>query len=330
VLACSVAAEKASNVASHNWAGDSLSGSQSRRVISPICGLVSSDEGRFQAFCRDALVKAGGRSMSEVRDGEMSPSFSAQLEDWDEFQHLWQWNNRGKDASQEGLPNFLLSWRKRHMHQRRLDVIPDPTFPELVKSFWHNEETYLELSGKDGFAAYMQAVKNRLASHHFTQPFQLAEDPRQQDPWTTWVEYLSYNYWRLDMHVAVMRAAKPQYKKARDELQRFDMIPLHDEPDAAQLEMARQLIHESIKYSKPYLQWETVVIRQEMRAQWVLEQLPLIDTVSSAENEATQSSSSAKRGMKRKLGDGHDDYDGLDGLLHQRPKREGQDVGHSG
>ena len=44
----------------------------------------------------------------------------------------------------------------------------------------------------EGFAAYVQAVRKRLAARHFTQPFRLFKHPRRQDGWTTWIEYLSY------------------------------------------------------------------------------------------------------------------------------------------
>ena len=69
---------------------------------------------------------------------------------------------------------------------------------------------FLEQSGKDGFTAYTRAVDKCLLSHKFTQPFQLAEDPRQQDARTTWVKYFNYIYWWQDQHAAEMKAAEPQ------------------------------------------------------------------------------------------------------------------------
>ncbi|MCJ1425041.1 hypothetical protein MMC29_002929 [Sticta canariensis] len=262
VLTCSAAAEKAGpfnadvlsgllgNLVGHDSTGDTPSCWQSRQLRSPTLSPTPEGNSRFEAFCHDELVKAGGRPMASFellldtlkdveasremlrpwlgdkdlgsRDGDVPPAFSAQLDDWELFQHRWQWDNRGKYAGDEGFAAFLESRRKRYLHKGESEIVSDPSFEETARRIWKHEERYLELSGKEGFTAYTQAVEKRLASHQFTQPFQLAEDPRQQDPRTTWVEYLSYTYWRRDRHAATMGAAEPRYRQAWDELQRFD------------------------------------------------------------------------------------------------------------
>ena len=375
MLICSAAVEKAGpfnsdalsralgKLASHDRTGDTSSWLQSREVRSPTSSPPPEGNHRFEAFCHDELVKAGGRPVASfgifldtLKDAKASkkmlvpwlgdtdsgyqndtiPSvFSTQLEDWESFQHKWQWDNRGKYAGDEGFAAFLESRRRRCLHKGELQVVSDPSFEATARHIWDYEQRYLELSGREGFAAYTQAVKKRLASHYFTQPLQLVKDPSQQDARTTWVEYLSYVYWWRDRYAAAMEAAKPQYQKAWDELLLLDTSllsttsattgVLDEELGAtrAQLEGTRQKIRRFVKNTKTYRQWETAVHRQELRAQWVFEQLPSIEITSSTEQKATKNSPSAKNGKKRKARDNHD------ALTHQQPKRRRQRVGHS-
>ncbi|KAI9671162.1 MAG: hypothetical protein M1817_003669 [Caeruleum heppii] len=352
------------NLVANDRAGGKASSSQREHVRSPTCSPIPEDDSRFEAYCHDELVKAGGRPVMSFelllhnskdakanreglepwlsdtdpgsRDGNVPPVFSTQLEDWESFKHQWQWDNRGKYAGDEGFFGFLESKRKRWLHMGEPKVVSDPTFEDTTRHIWEYKERYLELSGTEGFAAYMQAVERRLASHHFTQPFQLAEDPRQQDARTTWVEYLSYVYWWRDRHAAAMEAAVPRYRQAWDELHHFDASPLattstttgalDEELGAArvQLEMTRQQIRKFIRGTKAYRRGEMAVRRQELRAQWVLEQLPLINPTSSPDHASTEESSGANSSEKRKAGDDHDI------LPRQRPKRRRQEVDHSG
>ncbi len=377
MLTCSAAAKKAGPfnsgelsrllgmLAGREETGAIPLSSQNRHFRSPTSSPAPEDNSRFEAFCRDELVQAGGRpvatfehfldalkneeSSKEIlrlwlddssdwscRDGDVPPAFSMQLEDWESFQHKWQWDNRGKYAGDEGFTAFSESRRRRWLHKGESDLVSDPSFEATARHIWQHEERWLELSGQEGFEAYTQAVERRLASHQFTQPFQLSKDPRQQDARTTMVEYLNYVYWWRDKHAAAMEAAKPQYQKAWDELQRFDASPLSttstttealsEELSAtkALLERTRQQIRKFIKDTKTHQRCEKAVYCQELRAQWTLEQLPLIDAESSAENEVAKNSSSANSTRKRKARD--DDQN----PPLQQLKRRRQGVGHSG
>ncbi|KAF7503364.1 hypothetical protein GJ744_003928 [Endocarpon pusillum] len=248
--------------------------------------------------------------------------------------HKWQWDNRGEFASNEGFTTFSESQRKRWLHKEEFELVSDPSFEATTRHIWDYEQRFLETSGRESFAAYAQAVERRLASHHFTQPVQLAEDPRKQDARTTWVEYLSYVYWWLDRHAAAIKTAEPQYREAWDELQRFETSPLLSTPTTtrvpdeelgttkAQLEAARQQIHKFIKDTKKYRRCERAVRRYELRAQWVLEQLSLIDATPFAENKTPKESSNANRSRKRKA------RDNTDAPTRQQPKRRRQQAGH--
>ena len=373
-LVCSAAAEKAgpfdSNalsrhldiLANHIRTGDTPEWSRSREVRSPTSSPIPEDNGRYEAFCHDELIKAGGSPAvtsefllgiprdaeacreilrlwlddpdSGCQDGHVPPLFSTQLEDWESFQHKWLWDNRGKFASDEGFTTFLESRRKRYLHKGESALVSDPSFEATARHIWDYEHRFLELSGKEGFAAYAQAVERRLASQHFTQPVQLVEDPRQQAARTTRVEYLRYVYWWLDRHVAAMKTAEPQYREAWDELQRFEKSPLSTTPTTtrvpdeelgtikAQLEAARQQIHKFIKDTQAYRRCERAVRRYELRAKWVLEQLSLIGSTSFAGNKTPKDNSNVNSSRKRKA------KAGLDAPTRQQPKRRKQQAGH--
>lgn len=174
VLICSAAAEKAGPFNSdalsrlldilvgHDRTGDTPSWSQSRQVRSPTSSPPPEGNSRFEAFCHDELVKAGGRPVvsfellldtfkdagaskeilrrwlgnidSGSRDGDVPPAFSTQLEDWESFQHKWQWDNRGKYASDEGFTAFLESRRKRCLHKGESEVVSDPSFGATARN----------------------------------------------------------------------------------------------------------------------------------------------------------------------------------------------------
>ncbi|KAF2271533.1 uncharacterized protein EI97DRAFT_462771 [Westerdykella ornata] len=71
---------------------------------------------------------------------------------------------------------------------------------------------------QQGFPEYAEALKERLASHGFTRPFQLDEDAARQDKMTTWIEYLGYEYWWYDYHTGIVRRYQRRHDDAWKEL----------------------------------------------------------------------------------------------------------------
>ena len=116
--------------ASHDRTGDTPTWSQNRHIKSPTSSPPPEGNNRFEAFCCDELVKAGGRPVIPIellfhaskdaevdkrnikpwlgdknsgsRDGDVPSLFSEQLEDWMSFQHKWQWDNRGRGFERYG------------------------------------------------------------------------------------------------------------------------------------------------------------------------------------------------------------------------------------
>ncbi|XP_044719102.1 uncharacterized protein HRG_07667 [Hirsutella rhossiliensis] len=79
-----------------------------------------------------------------------------------------------------------------------------------------------------GFPDYVEAVRRRLARHEFTRPFQLREDPKQQDKLTTWIEYLNFEYWWFDRYTKSAERLKPDHDKAWQELVDFNVLRPHE------------------------------------------------------------------------------------------------------
>lgn len=204
-------------------------------------------EEQHEAFCHHELINAGGRPAaslqdlfrnrvayrkravpwlgdeSPTQDGDIPPLLYGQWKDWQFFRHSWQWYNRGLSNSEKGF-NLFLEFRKRKLrHHGESQLAARPDFEESTRFVWEFQPILLEQSKGESFLAYAQAVKIRLLSHNFTRSFQLAEDPRVQDSRTTWIEYLSYVYWRQDKHAEKMRmraAETETYQKAEKAFRR--------------------------------------------------------------------------------------------------------------
>lgn len=302
----------------------------------------------YEAFCYDQLLKAGGRPVRPIelllrtsrdsdadgdklepwlpeykdperRHDDVPPVFSTQLKDWQLFQHRWQWDNRGRIACEEGFSAFLDSQRKADLHMGEVKYVSDPWYEDMLRNVWEDVPRFFEASGYEGFKAYVHAVTKRLASHYFTQPFHLAEDPRQQDGWTTWVEYLNFVYWWQDRYAAIMKAAEPKHRQAWEEMRSFlasrsSAIPtttgtLDEQLSAcrALLELTSQKITKFFRGTKTYRQAESDLRRQELRVHWVLEQLPMIEPGTSLKHKAAKDDTIANNGRKRKPRDRDDD-----------------------
>lgn len=190
------------------------------------------------------------------------------------------------------------------------------------------EPRSLESSGTAGFAA-----------HGFTQPLHLAKGPHGQGPRATCVEYLGYVYCRLDWHVATMKSLKPQFRRAWGDLRPSVVSPAPPEaasaartPDQelcatrAELEAMRKQVCDFVWRTRAYRREEADTRRQELRARWVLEQLPLVKETEreEAEREAAEHEPNPNVGRKCTARDS-------DHTPHVRPppKRRRRESSHS-
>ena len=155
---------------------------------------------------------------SASRNGEMRTVFSRQLDRWWDFRK-WQWDNRGTADGDRGFSTFLGAHRRRY-ERMRIDPdemqsnMPHVPFEEIIRRQWQWKPELRLLSKGQGFPAYREAVKRRLAPHNFKRPLQLMKDPRKQTEWTTWLEYLNFEQWWLERHVAATETREQQYHQA--------------------------------------------------------------------------------------------------------------------
>ncbi|KAF2758733.1 hypothetical protein EJ05DRAFT_485827 [Pseudovirgaria hyperparasitica] len=292
------------------------------------------DNGRHEAYCHDALVQAGGRPvvsfarlLQTIEMGQeastdilrswlieadlgkskvtVPPVFSAQLEDWTTFRGSWQWDNRGQCASDEGFAYFLEAERNMWTHFGEIRFVSASSFESDTRRMWDDQQRHFEVSNKQDFPEYVRAVKKRLTSHHFLQNFELAEDPRRQDAWTTWVEYLNYTYWWQDTHAEIMKAEQPDYQRAWDELIDFDHTNDDEEPPSnkAEWRAARHQICKFVEKTGMYRKYEAYVHRQELRARWILDLLPAMEVASSNQPKKTTHKPGTSGKNKRKTRD---------------------------
>ncbi|OAA39634.1 ankyrin 2,3/unc44 [Beauveria brongniartii RCEF 3172] len=194
----------------------------------------------FERFCFDELTETDGRpawpllmltdstpndererqiamwvSEEYIPDKDDDPPLvlSHQLKDWNEFRHKWQWNNRGMHAGEEGF-NEYVAWsrRREHFYGRR----HNPDWVEEARYSWDCEQEHPDIEGRigQGLDDYASAVRTRLIEHKFYEPFQLAQNPREQDIRTTWVEYLCYLYYWQDHYAGIMARMEDEHAKA--------------------------------------------------------------------------------------------------------------------
>ena len=114
----------------------------------------------------------------------------------------------------------------------------------------------------------------------------VSSDPRKQDKWTTWVEYLNYIYWEVERYAAAMRSAEPRYRRAMEELLLGgeEIIGTSKGTQQQQLRVATEVIRKQRarltkirQGAEDYLMYEALFHRGQGRTEWVLEELALIE-----------------------------------------------------
>ena len=244
---------------------------------------------------------------SEAGYNDVLPLATKQLEHWTTFQQYWQWGNRGKTARLKGFGVFLAAMQKDYLDKGEAEFVADQSFADMAQRKWENEQPLYTASpsNTETFTSYRRALKDRLKAHGFnnTRPIKLLVDPRREDAWTTWVEYLNYIYWELDEDTTSMEKARPRFRKAMEELLRERARPsssnmLDTKQDRynkawADLNRVCDRFNKIRKDSETYLKYERLVRRDQLRAEWVLKEITLIE-------KARAAVTNGKRPRKRK------------------------------
>lgn len=152
---------------------------------------------------------------SDTGAGELKTIFSRQFMRWWDFRKS-QWNNRGLGDSKDGLSAFVEASRRRYESSGAEMMASSPSFSETIERQWHQlPESRRQRPPPEGqtFAAYREAVKIRLAPHHFTLPLQLRRDPQKQTGWTDWLEYLNFESRCMEDWIALAESLEPRYQE---------------------------------------------------------------------------------------------------------------------
>ncbi|KAL8296257.1 hypothetical protein RB600_001643 [Gaeumannomyces tritici] len=153
--------------------------------------------------------------------------FQKQWERWVMFRR-WQRDNRDlEDDDDGGFPAYLEA-QKRYLKRYYSERVAEKKLAELEsdpssykKSREGKQERrqwqrhYCRESGVTGpeFSDYVDAVKRRLARHGFTRPFELNQDPKQQGKLETWIEYLGFECWWLDLFTRAIERRQEHHDK---------------------------------------------------------------------------------------------------------------------
>lgn len=148
---------------------------------------------------------------------------------WSNFRK-WQNDNRGLEDDDGGYQAFVeqqMRLEEGYCHtDRYIEFLAElEADPSCLSAKWESKQQerrrHRDLHrerGCKGFHDYAMAVQDRLKRHNFTLPFELNEDPKKQDQWTTWVEYLGYETWWLDKYSRSVSRLKPAHDEDFQEL----------------------------------------------------------------------------------------------------------------
>lgn len=159
---------------------------------------------------------------------------------WQDFR-TWQRDNRWLEDDDGGFPAYA-EWYKNETkkdfveHAVASELAELEADPSIIERAWKNklwnrrEQQRFCREHHRGvhFTDYVNAVKHRLASHGFIQPFYLKEDFKQQDDLATWIEYLCFEYWWLDRYTCIIDRLKPDYDKAWQKLVDKNVLRPHE------------------------------------------------------------------------------------------------------
>jgi hypothetical protein len=226
----------------------------------------------------------------DTSDPEDWQVFSRQRDRWKQFR-TWQLHNRRRTVS---FSEYLDEQRRDFMMCGGASESADrPDFEQVSRRLWEREYDYgqWQLDGDDDgleavFSRYSEDARTLLMDHGFLQPFQLLADPKQQDQWTTYVEYLAFEY---------------------SSLGKLAMV-------------AQKLQNKPPNYAQKYQTAKAEADRQQRRVDWVRSEISKIEAEQKAVGKSGSSSGGTRIG-KRKL---TDDADGVDVVeprfeKHRRP-----------
>ncbi len=146
---------------------------------------------------------------SETGTGDLKTVFTRQFWRWWEF-HKSQWDSRGLGDSEAVFSAFLEAEKRKKLAIGFKAMASGSFFDETTRRQGQHMPKSRQLPEGQTFSAHSNAVKIRLAPHHFTEPLQLRKDPQKQTVWTDWLEYLSFELRYLEKSTATAESLEPE------------------------------------------------------------------------------------------------------------------------
>lgn len=178
--------------------------------------------------------------------------FSRQLRRWKEYR-AWQLVNRRQTV---GFSEYLDEKRREFERMGASEFTADPVFEQTVHHQWEDEYSRGRPQRDDDNAEavlfrYAAAASRLLIDHGFVQPFQLQADLKQQDQWTTYVEYLAFECFHLGKLAAFARKLRPQHDAEWEKLVKAGVVkPLDTYDDLASTEAEAMRLRELEKAAR--------------------------------------------------------------------------------
>ncbi|KAJ4390341.1 hypothetical protein N0V85_007318, partial [Neurospora sp. IMI 360204] len=129
-----------------------------------------------------------------------------------------------------------LYWESESHGSRGQPPRDDDEFEKYMRLYWESEshggrgQPPRDDDEAEAVLSTHAATCSRLVMDNgFVQPFQLQADPKQQDQWTTFVEYLAFECFWLVSHTRCVRYLQPQHDTEWEKLvnmQRYLFIPV--------------------------------------------------------------------------------------------------------
>ncbi|KAM3563291.1 hypothetical protein MY1884_001336 [Beauveria asiatica] len=265
-----------------------------------------------------------------TRARQVRSVFSRQFRQWWFFRKS-QWVNRGFDESEEELSVYLESHRRIAVDSGNERWTHASDFEYVERAIWKDLPKARQLPDGQSFSAYRAAVEFRLKPYGFKRRLQLRKNPHQQDAWTNWLEYLSFEKWILEHSTATADSLDSAFLSswrllaARDVeiIERQHSNAMAGRPDRAtkaEQDANETAIHDFIQQTKLYKETRAAVYYQRHRVKWAVREARLLESEIAKQAKAAERSRLEKRSETRNRRDEENDQVNSNSQL-KKPKR---------
>ncbi|KAI1175783.1 hypothetical protein F4777DRAFT_295726 [Nemania sp. FL0916] len=160
--------------------------------------------------------------------------FSKQQVRWQDFRD-WQRNNR-EIPKHERFSAFFAMKKRDMISIGGAKTVADSCYEKSIRNWWESEQDYREqqlesiklANSNEGFSGYIKLSRYTLHQHGVNQHVEFLENIEEQDPWTTWMEYIAYECRRLDSDTIYTKYLEARCAKAWVDLEQTGVLRKSD------------------------------------------------------------------------------------------------------